>query len=159
MGRVQAMGVAASLVLAVGCGGPGGGAAPSEVTIRGVAFSDHRVDLPCDEQAEADGRPEELSGIELRLSDGDGKPLGYAVTGPLEWAPLDYGCRFFAAYSVALPAAPAYRVEFDPPAPREFGGGYFEGAELLEPQEISHEGLRKAGFEWNFEAEPSYVVP
>jgi hypothetical protein len=61
---------------------------------------------------------------------------------------------------VTLPAASRYGVEFDSPPPRELpGGGYYEGAELLEPREISHADLTEAGFEWSFEAEPAYAVP
>lgn len=161
-GRTVVGGLAvAVMVLSAGCAGLGSGSSGSEISVHGVVFSDHFVDLPCAEQAADEYRPEELSGIELTFSDGDANVLGTATTGPLEWEPADYhyGCRFLAAYAVTLPKVPLYRVEFNPPPPRELGGGYFEGAELLEPQQISYETLQKSGFEWSFEAEPAYVVP
>ena len=61
---------------------------------------------------------------------------------------------------MGLPRASGYRVEFDPPEPRELpGGGFFQGAEDLEPQSISYQELEERGFEWSFEAEPLFAVP
>lgn len=83
-------------------------------------------------------------------------PLAETRTGPLESEELDYGCRFLARYSVELPRASGYRVEFGPPEPRDRPrGGYFQGAEALGPQSISYQELEERGFEWSFEAEPA----
>lgn len=152
-------GLALGSVVLSGCAGIGEGRRGSQIEIHGEVFSEHRVDLPCEEQAADESRPQELSGIELSFSDAEGNLLGTATSGPLEVEPLDYGCRFFAGYRATVSPASRYRVDFDPPPPREVSGGYFEGAELLEPQEISHRDLEAAGFTWSFEAEPAYVVP
>lgn len=146
-------------VMLAGCAGLGDERRGSQIEIHGEVFSEHRVDLPCPEQAADESRPQELSGIELSFSNAEGDHLGTATTGPLEVEPLDYGCRFYAEYRVTISPAARYRVEFDPPPPRDVSGGYFEGAELLEAREISHGDLEAAGFRWSFEAEPAYVVP
>lgn len=148
------------VVLAVGlllaaCGAATGG---GEVLLRGSIFSDFRVDLPCQEQQ--DSAPEKLLGILMIFRDDAGAPLAETRTGPLESEELDYGCRFLARYSVQLPRAAGYRVEFDPPEPREMpGGGFFQGAEDLGPQSISYQELEERRFEWSFEAEPVFAVP
>lgn len=152
---VQHLIVTLSLLLLSACGS----VSPGSVTVEGMVYSDHRVDLPCEEQAALPTRPEELSEIVLRFSDQTASPLAEATTGLLEWEELDHGCRFLARYRVTLPKAEVYRVEFYPPPPRELDGSYFEGAEVLEPQEISLAELEAAGRRWNFEAPPSYVVP
>lgn len=127
---------------------------------RGGVFTDFHVDGPCELSEDSFGQPEELSGIILTFTDPDGVLLGEATTGALQIESLDYGCRYLAEYSLTLPPASAYTVDFDPPTPRNFPfGGYFEGAEELETQDISHVDLEAAGFEWSFEAPPQYVVP
>ncbi|HEV8488458.1 MAG TPA: hypothetical protein VGQ58_01580 [Candidatus Limnocylindrales bacterium] len=151
-------GVLLLLVLAVGaCGNTE--RTPARVTISGAVFTDFHVDLPC-----ADGppamRPDELSGIKLTFSDPQGVALGAALTGPLRAEPIADGCRFLADYQAVVPPAAIYRVEFDPPEPRTLpGGGYFDGAGQLAPQEIRHDQLVAAGFTWTFEAPPAFVVP
>jgi len=158
MRNLGGMALAGATVLLVACGGlfgrPG-----DKVSITGTVFSDHRVDLPCEEQAADPLRPEELSGIRLRFTDGRGELLGGAVTEELQWRELDYGCRFFAAYSVTLPRRVEYRVTFEPRPPKDIHGAMYLGAEDLEPQRISLAELEQRGFEWSFEAESSYAVP
>jgi hypothetical protein len=130
---------------------------PARVTISGVVFTDFRIG-PCGEEDAM--RPDELSGIELTFTDGSGAPLGGTLTGPLRTEPIADGCRFLADYQVVVPPATSYRVEFDPSEPRTRpGGGYFDGAEQLVAQEMPYDQLAAAGFEWNFEAQPGFVVP
>jgi hypothetical protein len=152
--KMLAVTVAVGLLVAA-CGAPRGG---GEVMVRGSVFSDFRVDLPCQEQQGS--APEELSGIRMTFRDDAGTPLADTRSGPLESQQLDYGCRFLARYSVALPQASGYQVEFDPPEPRELpGGGFYQGAEDLGPESISYQELEEQGFEWSFEAEPLFAVP
>jgi hypothetical protein len=157
MRNLRALTAVMALLLA-GCGGIFGRAS-DDVRVTGAVFSDHRVDLPCEEQASDPMRPQELSGIRLLFADGMGNRLGDAVTGELRWRRLDYGCRFFAEYSVTLFRSAEYHVDFDPPQPRDIQGAMFLGAEDLEPQRIRHAELEEQAFEWSFEAEPSYAVP
>jgi hypothetical protein len=157
MRALGALTVGAAAVLLAACGGTFGGSG-DEVTVTGTVFSDHHIDLPCEELTADPLRPEELSGIRLVFTDGTGNALGEAVTGDLEWRKLDYGCRFLAAYSVTLPRRAAYRIDFEPKPPRGQGAMYL-GAEDLEPQGIRHAELEERGFEWSFEAEPSYGTP
>ena len=146
----------ALLILSVGaCGSPE--REPARVTISGFVFTDFRMG-PCG--AEGAMRPAELSGIGLTFSDASRLHLGGTVTGPLRTEPIADGCRFLADYQIVVPPATSYRVEFDPPQPRTLpGGGYFDGAEQLVAQEIRYDQLAAAGFEWNFEAQPGFVVP
>lgn len=133
--------------------------APAHVTIGGAVFTDFRMG-PCGEIEQGPMRPAELSGIELTFTDGSKTVLARALTGPLRTEPIPDGCRFLADYQVVLPPATTYRVEFEPPEPRTLpGGGYFAGAEDLEPQEVRYDSLAAARFEWNFEAQPGFVVP
>jgi hypothetical protein len=130
---------------------------PARVTISGAVFTDFRIG-PCGEEGAM--RPDELSAIELMFTDGSGVTLGGTLTGPLRTEPMADGCRFLADYQIVLPPATRYRVEFDPPEPRTLpGGGYFDGAEQLVAQELPYDQLAAAGFEWNFEAQPGFVVP
>jgi hypothetical protein len=143
------------LVLVAACGSTERD--PARVAIRGSVFTDFRVG-PCGDANPMS--PDELSGIKLTFSDASGILQGGTLTGPLRTEPIPDGCRFLADYQVVVPQAASYRVEFDPPQPRTLpGGGYFAGAEQLEPQEIRYEQLAAAGFEWNFEAQPGFVVP
>jgi hypothetical protein len=131
--------------------------APARVTISGAVFTDFRTG-PCGEEGAM--RPTELSGIALTFTDDSGDQVGGTLTGPLRTEPIADGCRFLADYEIVLPPAAGYRVEFDPPEPRTLpGGGYFDGAEQLVAQELRYEQLAAAGFEWNFEAPPGFVVP
>lgn len=133
--------------------------APARVAIGGAVFTDFGMGA-CGEVEQRQMHPAELSGIELTFSDGSKALLGRTLTGPLRTEPIPDGCRFLADYQVVVPPAAGYRVEFDPPEPRTLpGGGYFDGAEQLEPQEIRYDQLAAAGFEWNFEAQPGFVVP
>lgn len=147
-------------LLAVATGGCGTAeVGPSRVTISGAVFTDFHVGLSC-----ADGppgmRPDELSGIRLTFSNPDGVALGAALTGPLRSEPIADGCRYLADYQALVTPAAIYRVAFDPPQPRMApGGGYFDGAAQLVPQEIRHDQLAAAGFSWSFEAPPAFVVP
>jgi hypothetical protein len=158
MRNLRGMALAGATVLLVACGGPFGRSG-DEISITGTVFSDHRVDLPCEEQAADPSRPEGLSRLRLRFTDGRGDLVGAAVTEELQWRELDYGCRFFAAYSVTLPRRVEYRVTFEPRPPRDVDGAMYLGAEDLEPQRISLAELERRGFEWSFEAEASYAVP
>ncbi len=131
-----------------------------QATIEGSVFTDFHVDGRCELNEDGIGQPEELSGIVLTFTDPDGVVLGETTTGALRIESLEYGCRYLAEYSLTLTRASSYTVEFDPPTPHGFPfGGYFEGAEELETQDISHAELAAAGFEWSFEAPPQYVVP
>lgn len=156
--RVAIVLLLALLVLLIGgCGTTE--RAPARVTISGAVYSDFHVGLSC-----ADGppgmRPEDLSGIKLTFSDPNGVALGGALTGPLRSQPLADGCRYLADYQAVVTPAAVYRVAFDPPEPRAMpGGGYFDGAGQLMPQEIRHDELAAAGFTWSFEAPPAFVVP
>jgi len=133
---------------------------PVSVTIRGAVFTDFHDGLPCADGRPAAMRPDEISGIALTFSNPEGVDLGGALTGPLRTEQLADGCRFLADYQLSVPPAVAYRVEFDPPEPRTMpGGGYFDGADQLAPQEIRHDVLAAAGYSWSFEAPPAFVVP
>lgn len=126
------------------------------VILDGMIFTDLAVDLPCDEyDSGGASRPDEISGVVLRFSDGDGAHLGQATTGVVELMDLDYGCRFIAPYRVSLPVSPFYRVEFEPPPPGESG---FYGVEELSPQQIAYEDLKGIEFRWDFEAPPTFEV-
>ncbi len=157
--RRQAVGmaIAAFALAASGCAATGERAVA--VRLHGEVFSDHRIDQPCDEQAAAPSRPEELSGILLVFTDSAGLEMGRATTGELEWRELAPGCRFVATYAVDLPHADRYQVTFDPPEPRVVGGMSFVGAEELHPATVSLVELEATGFEWSFEVAPTYVVP
>ncbi len=146
-------------VALVACGGDGGpGGSDRTLSLRGSVFSDHRVDQPCETQAANPLRPDPLAGIRLTFSSAEGDVLGTAVTGPLQWEDLEYGCRFFADYVVELPESVEYHVVFDPEPPPTTDA-YYSGAEDLEPARITRQQLAASGDAWSFEAMPSYVVP
>ncbi len=138
-----------------------------QVLISGALYVDLNVDLPCASNRVLVSSQE----IGITFLDPTGTALGSAITGPLQVTELSRGrpgtegwanpgCRFLAAYSVALTPASAYRVEFVVPPPRPGpGGGYFQGVQDLVPQAISHDELRVNEFTWSFEVQPSYVVP
>ncbi len=129
------------------------------VAIRGSVFTDHRMDAPCEVQAANLIRPDALSGMVLTFTTEAGQSLGTAVTGPLQWTDLDYGCRFHAEYALDVPTAAGYVVDFEPTVKPPPAGGYYSGADDLVPTYISHADLIAAAGVWSFEAMPSYVVP
>lgn len=157
VGRLLASLIALSWAVAA-CGGGDQAANNGMLALRGSVYSDHRVDQPCETQAGHELRPDPLAGIRLTFTSDQGASLATAVTGPLRWEDLEYGCRFFAEYAAELPESADYRVAFEPQPPAS-SVGYFSGAEDLEPQQITHEQLTANGGVWSFEAMPSYVVP
>ncbi|HVL54364.1 MAG TPA: hypothetical protein VM344_08910 [Vitreimonas sp.] len=138
---------------------------PTGVNVRGTVYTDFRVDTPCESQT----GPAELSNIVLTFEDAAGRVVGTARTGGLQVEELPIGpgtetwthggCRFFAPYSVTIPVAESYAVEFDPPEPAFRAGGYFSGTEELSRQTASHDDLIRSGYVWSFEVPPSFVVP
>lgn len=150
--------VAALAATVVACGAAAGSEDADTVSMRGSVFSDHRVDQRCETQAASSMRPDPLAGIQLTFTGIDGSVLGTAVTGSLQWQDLDYGCRFYAEYVVELPESAEYHVTFEP-VPPVGSGGFFWGAEELQPTSITHQQLAANGDTWSFEAMATYVVP
>ncbi len=142
----------------VACGASGGPGGADTVALRGAVFSDHLMDQLCEAQAANSMRPDSLAGIRLTFTGAGGAVLGTAVTGPLQWQDLDYGCRFYAEYAVDLPEAAEFRVAFEPVPPVR-PDGYFSGAEDLVPMSITRQQLAANDNTWSFEAMPTYVVP
>jgi hypothetical protein len=154
------------LVTAVaGCAGTNSGD-EDEIVVAGAIYTDFHVDAPCALNA----APAELSGVEVTFRDAEATALGQTATGAIEFQPLDFGegkvgwthpgCRYFAPYTATVARAESYTVSFKAPPARVLpGGGYFNGVESLESRTIQHADLEAAGFVWNFEAPPEFVVP
>ena len=155
--------------LSTGCGAEivpdGRPADTSKVEITGAIYVEFHTDSPC-RLADA---PAELSGVAIQFRDPDGTQLGEGLTGPIGFQLLSFGegksgwahpgCRYFAPYAAMLDRARSYRASFESPPQNMVGAGsWFTGVSDLEEQVISHEELEANGFEWDFEAEPSYVV-
>jgi hypothetical protein len=150
----------------IGCGGAdSGGDGSGEIIISGAVYVDFHTDSPCHVR----DAPQELSGVTVKFRGPQGESLGDGLTGPVGFMLLEFGegkrgwthpgCRYFASYSASVAPAASYEASFESPQRQNLGAGsWFTGVEDLEAQVISHEELEGAGFGWDFEADPSYVV-
>jgi hypothetical protein len=149
----------------IGCEANSGGDGAGEIVTTGAIYVDFHTDSPCHVR----DAPRELSGVTVRFRGPDDESLGEGTTGPIGFTLLAFGegkrgwthpgCRYFSTYSAAVARAASYEASFQSPEQQMIGAGsWFTGVADLQPQLTSHEELEAAGFEWNFEAESSYVV-